>query len=207
MVKQTRHQSVINRQSDAGDSEDHWLKEFENKLQKNSVQPRGISLYDQITSIMNTKSKYTSVQAAVDDMMHRSGLSNYLDQVKHSEQNNQATKVAQNHNVNDNTPEVIKERPGIAKTLENIIKEGKGNMSIPAILARLQSLHSQDISNSVFWEDEKLIHLISKMNLQAKQDNPANYDNFDQLGQRDHGMVDLDVSNTDAWHALMPAKI
>lgn len=47
---------------------------------------------------MNTKSKYPSVQAAVDDMMHRSGLSNYLDTVKESQEQipeEKATKTAQ----------------------------------------------------------------------------------------------------------------
>jgi hypothetical protein len=47
------------------------------------------------------------------------------------------------------------------------------------------------------------------MNLQAKKDNPASYDNFDQLGQRDYSSADseIDPSNTDAFHALQPAKI
>lgn len=224
MSKQPRNQSVISRQSDSGQSEDHWLREFENKLQKTSVQPRGDSLYDQINSIMNTKSKYPSVQAAVDDMMHRSGLSTYLDNVKesHHETPTSSKKTAQqvtvekkpeatdaNPEKQDTTPEVIKSKPSIARTLDNIIKESKGNMSIPAIISRLHSLHAQDISQEGAWDDERLIRLVSNLNLQAKKDNPSNFENFDHLGQGDRGTADSDIdkSNTDAFNALMPAKI
>lgn len=217
MPKQPRHQSVISRQSDSEYSEDHWLREFESKLQKTSVQPRGESLYDQINSIMNTKSKYPSVQAAVDDMMHRSGLSTYLDNVKNSHDSitPQSQKTAQKSTVetkpptNDKTPQVLQEKPSIKRTLENIIKETKGNMPVPAIIARLHSLHARDISDEGAWDDERLIRLVSQLNLQAKTDNPSSYENFDHLGQGDRGTADsdIDASNTDAFNALMPAKI
>ena len=226
MSKQSRHQSVVNRQSDADFSQDHWLKQFEAKLQKTSVQPRGQSVYDQINSIMNTKSKYPSVQAAVDDMMQRSGLSTYLDTVKQSNEGpKHPKKVAQlskdmreetnkgtdyeNENNDQAIPQVIKEKPSIARTLDNIVRDSKGNMPIPAIIARLHSLHARDISDDGAWEDERLIHLVSKLNLQAKKNNPTNFENFDMLGRGDHSTADsdIDASNTDAFNALLPAKI
>src|SRR5271166_5880894 len=171
MAKQPRHQAVISRQSDSDHSENHWLKEFESKLQKTSVQPsRDPSVYDQITNIMNTKSKYPSVQAAVDDMMHRSGLSTYLDNVKESQEiPPQPKKIAQQapvekqHIAHNKVPTVIKHKPSIKRTLENIIKDSKGNMPIPAIIARLHSLHARDISDEGAWEDEKLIRLVSQL--------------------------------------------
>src|SRR5208282_2495482 len=133
MAKQPRSQPVISRQSDADQSDDHWLRQFEEKLQKTSVQPRGNSLVEQINSIMNTKSKYPSVQAAVDDMMNRSGLSSYLDNVKVSEHVEpiQPKKTAQQVDENeakrkakaDKTPDVIKRKKDIAMTLDNIIKD------------------------------------------------------------------------------------
>lgn len=212
MSKNSRHQSVVNRQSDEGYSGDHWLKQFEDKLQKTSVQPRGENLYDQISSIMNTKSKYPSVQAAVDDMMHRSGLTSYLKDVKVAEEksSSKTMKLAQDQkSQNDKTPQVIKEKPSIQRTLENIIKETRGNMPVPAVISRLRSLHAQDISDEGAWEDEKLIRLVSQCNLRAKTDNPGSYDSFDQLGQGDHSTSDRDIdpSNTDAFNALMPSKI
>ncbi len=212
MSKHPRHQSVVNRQSDEGYSEDHWLRQFEDKLQKTSVQPRGENLYDQISSIMNSKSKYPSVQAAVDDMMHRSGLTSYLKDVKVAEEksSSKTMKLAQDQKApNDKTPQVIKEKPSIQRTLENIIKETRGNMPVPAVISRLHALHAKDISDEGAWEDEKLIRLVSQCNLKAKTDNPGSYDSFDNLGQGDHSTSDRDIdpSNTDAFNALMPSKI
>lgn len=211
MSKQSRHQSVVNRQSDGEYSSDHWLKQFEDKLQKTSVQPRGDSLYDQISSIMNSKSKYPSVQAAVDDMMQRSGLTSYLKNVKVSEEDtsNKPKKTAQVNPNDPKMPRVIKEKPSIQRTLENIIKETRGNMPVPAVIARLHALHAKDISDEGAWEDEKLIRLVSQCNLKAKTDNPNSYDSFDNLGQGDHSTADRDIdpSNTDAFNALMPSKL
>jgi len=218
MSRHPRHQSVISRQSDAPDSDDHWLREFENKLQKTSVQPRGNSLYDQISTIMNGKSKYPSVQAAVDDMMHRSGLTDYLQTKTSSEEEAPPTKsrkTAQNmveNKADDHDPkepQVMREKPSIKRTLENIIKETRGNMPVPAVISRLRALHAGDVGDDAAWEDERLIRMVSNYNLRAKKDNPGNYDNFDNLGQGDHSTADRDIdpSNTDAFNALMPAKI
>ena len=216
MARQSRHQSVVNRHSDEGYSEDHWLREFENKLQSTAVQPRGQSLFEQITSIMNGKSKYPSVQAAVEDMMQRSGLTAYLENVKTSSEDvpkNQPKKTAQDESAkiknNPNIPDVIKAKPSILRTLENIVNDSKGNLSIPAIIARLRSLHSQDVSDEGAWEDEKLVRLVSNYNLRAKTSNPGTFDRFDNLGKGDHFATesDIDASNTDAFNILMPAKI
>lgn len=218
MPKGTRSQPVISRQSDSEYSDDHWLRQFEDKLQKTSVQPRGQSIFDQITSIMNTKSKYPSVQAAVDDMMQRSGLTDYLENVKVSEEtlDERTRKTAQDHveqkrheSRNSKTPQVIQEKPSILRTLDNIVKETRGNLPVPAIITRLRSLHAQDIPDETAWDDERLIRLVSRCNLIAKRDNPGTFDKFDQLGRGDHSASDSDVdpSNTDAFNALMPAKI
>jgi hypothetical protein len=227
-IKNSRHQSVINRQSEEGVSEDHWLRQFEQKLQKTSVQPRGNdSLFDQINTIMNGKSKYPSVQAAVDDMMHRSGLSDYLDNVKTSQTEDpaQPKKVAQQQQqqpgqivpqnkmqeikTNPKTPKVIEEKPSILTTLENIIRDSKGNLSVPTIISRLHALHASDITDEAAWDDDRLIRLVSYFNIKAKKDNPANFENFDNLGKRDHSTADSDIdpSNTDAFNVLMPAKL
>ena len=306
MTKLYRQHSVINRQSDSGYSDDHWLKQFEDKLLKTSVQPRGQSLYEQITSIMNTKSKYPSVQAAVDDMMQRSGLTEYLNSVKQSESNNVNVKQASSDedqiieslknalkqsnfkqvgyfmgkldgnepsnamdaalsfkyfhdpelklskiptdklmdftsgycdsvgfspedtawqlnftknivnklnkkasSTSSDMPDIIQENPNIMHTLQNIIQDTRGNIPVPAIIDRLRALHSKDVANDGAWEDDKLIRLVSKLNLQAKRDNPSNYDTFYDLGRNDHsaGESDLDASNTDAFNILHPAKI
>ena len=284
MSKYIRHQSAISRNIDEHISEDHWLKKFENNLQKGAVQPRSQqSVYDQINTIMNgTGSKFHSVQSAVDDMMQRSGLTNYLkvsndkekiksktaaekhiveykgytitiveedkndwvadislkgdsegympafgwtkDSAIHgakksidkiissdSDQNNDFDKTIpiEQKQENTNTPDVIIENPDILKTLENCIRSNRGNLPVPTIISRIRSIHQSDISDDKKWDDDKLIRLVSKLNLQAKKDNPSSYENYNNLGSsdRDNAESDVDPSNTDAFNALMPAKI
>ena len=210
MAKHQRNQSVISRQSDSENNDNHWLKQFENSLQKNSVQGRDPHLFDQINSIMNTKSKYPNVQAAVDDMMNRSGLNGYLDNVKLSEHNETSSpkKTAQQKH-NDKTPEVIKKKPEVLQVLNNIIDDSRGNMSIPSIVHKLQAMYSKEISDEAAWNDDRLIILIADLNLKAKANNPSNYENYNSLGKRDHSTADsdIDAANTDAFSALMPARI
>lgn len=221
MSKYIRHQSVVSRNTDEHISEDHWLKQFENTLQKGAVQPKSQqSLFDQINSIMNgSGSKHTSVQSAVDDMMQRSGLTNYL---KVSEQETPKTKTASDQN-NDfdkdlpvepkqkdtTTPDVIRTNPNVLKTLENYIRATRGNLPIPAIIDKIRSIHHADVSEDKAWDDDKLIRLVSRLNLEAKKNNPASYEDYNNLavGDRDNAESDVDPSNTDAFNALMPAKI
>lgn len=211
MSKYSRHQSVISRQSDESISEDHWLNQFEKSLQKGAVTSRDVdsSLFNQINSVMNGKSKYPSVAAAVEDMQARSGLTAYLDKVSKSE--DVVKKVAQDNkpaSKQTKTPIVFSKFPQIKNTLENIVKDTKGNLSVPAITERLKSIHQGDVSEASDWEDDNLIREISKQNLMAKIDNPNSYENYSNLGSRNlDSNNDIDVSNTDAFNSLIPAKI
>lgn len=217
MIKKNggRQQSSIYRQSDSQDDEDHWLKQFENNLAKSAVQSRQVdqSLFDQINSIMNgSKSKYTSVADAVEQMKERSGLNQYLKNSEIVENNKKkASSTDKNQAIDkkvDLTPIVIKKKPQILNTLQNYINDSKGNLAIPAIISKIQSIHSSDVSEARDWEDENLIRLISKLNLEAKRNNPANYENYNNLGKRDYtNDSDIDPSNLDAFHGLTPAKI
>lgn len=210
----SRQPNTISRQSDEGESGDHWFREFEKTLQKTSVQPKGDgSLFDQINTIMNGKPKYPSVQAAVDDMMMRSGLTNYLNGKTSQTEDEPIQKKRANVpqaeiKSNPKTPQVIVEKPSILHTLENIIRDSKGNLSVPTIISRLHSLHSNDISEESAWDDERLIRLVSYYNLKAKKNNPANFESFDNLGRQDNSInnSDIDPSNSQAFNALMPAK-
>ena len=306
---------MVNRNSDENLSEDHWLKQFEKNLQKGAVQSRNQdSIFDQINSIMNRKSKYPSVDAAVEDMKARSGLTAYLDKVKQAENDEQVTKKASdNHNeilnalkeavkssnwrdagkleadldkldgnpptnamdvivgfkyfndpdlqhvkvpvdawedftvgyceghgmdeertnkqlqftktiaekhgkkfassdtnqaIDKKIPIVIKKHPPILKTFENCIRDTRGNLPIPAIIEKVRSIHQNDVSEAKDWDDDKLIHLVSNLNLEAKKNNPNNFENYSNLGSRDSSTdSEIDPSNTDAFFALNPAKI
>lgn len=217
MSKYTRYQPVVSREADSNIDEDHWLRQFQRKLEKGGVQPRSMdnSLFDQINSIMNGKSKHTSVEAAVEDMKERSGLSAYLNKTtKQSSDESSASSTktaADNNNVFekkvDMTPIVLKKMPGIAKTLENYIRDSKGNLPVPAIIEKIRSIHSSDVSDAKDWDDDNLIRLVSKLNLEAKKNNPSNYESYNNLGSRDTtSNSEVDPSNTDAFHALTPVK-
>jgi hypothetical protein len=212
MSKYQRYSAVVNRNSDENVSEDHWLKQFEKNLQKDAVQPRSQqSLFDQINTIMNRKSKYPSVEAAVEDMKDRSGLTAYLDKVKQSEEELQTNiKIATDENqvIDKHIPIVIKKHPAIRRTFENCIKDTKGNLSIPAIIERVRSIHQGDVSEAKDWDENKLIYFVSNLNLEAKKNNPSNFEEYSNLGGHDsNSNQDIDPSNTDAFFALSPAKI
>lgn len=215
MSRYVRHSAVVSRQADESIEEDHWLKQFEKNLQKGAVQPRQQqSLFDQINSIMNTKSKYPSVDAAVKDMQERSGLTAYLQKVKVSENAPPAKKVTASDNQSamhkkvEMMPIVIKKHPPVMKTLENYIRDTRGNLPIPAIIEKIRSIHQGDCSDAKDWDDEHLIRLVSKMNLNAKKNNPGSYQDYNNLGVRDVGTdSEVDPSNTDAFFALTPAKV
>lgn len=211
MTKYQRHQSVISRNSDNSFEEDYWLKRFYKSLQKEAVQPKHVdqSLFEQMNAIMNGKSKHTSVEAAVEDMKRRSGLIDYLEKIKLSEQNSDAgVKVANEKEQNNELiPNVVKKSPFIKSTIENYIRDTKGNLSVPAIIDKVRSIHHNDVSDSKDWEDDKLIIYISNLNLKAKKDNPDIFQSYQNLGTHDSDSAsDMDPANTDAFHALNPAK-
>jgi hypothetical protein len=219
MSRRNRYQLAITRQSDQGISEDHWLKQFEKTLQKGAVQPRTQqSLFDQINSIMNgnTQSRHSSVEAAVEDMKERSGLTAYLDKISKSSSNEAVDssaprKTAQqdtNQIIDKRIPIVFKKCPQVSGTLDNYIRDTKGNIPVPAIIDKLRSIHHGDVSDAKDWEDDNLILEVSKRNLTAKQSNPESYQNYSNLGTRDQSKdSDIDPSNRDAFFGLNPAKI
>lgn len=103
------------------------------------------------------------------------------------------------------TPIVIRKCPDVQKTLDNYIRDTKGNLPVPAIIEKIRSIHQNDVSDAKDWDDDKLIRLVSKLNLGAKKNNPNSYDNYSNLGRRDVDS-DVDPSNNDAFHALTPVK-
>jgi len=204
--KYIRHQPVISRT----DSDDSWASQMEKNINKEAVQPKRIedSIYSQISAIMNnSKARYSSVSAAVDDMKNRSGLTAYLDKIKNSqEESEKVTKTAQD-NSQSGMPTVIQKIPAIKQTIENYIRDNKGNLPIPAILDKVRSIHRNDITDAKDWDDENLLKYIAKLNLQAKQNNPSNFQNHNNLGIRDQfNESELDPSNTDAFFGLQPVK-
>jgi hypothetical protein len=214
MSKYLRTQPSIT--SHTNENEDYWLKEFEKKL---AVQPANQSVYEQITSIMNSKSKYPSVEAAVEDMKERSGFSafvkDHFNKVSDTEDQS-STKTASDHNHDcdhncskkDTTPIVIKKCPAIKSTLENYIRDTRGNLPIPAIIDKIKSIHRSDVSDAKDWDDDRLLKMVSQLNLHAKSTNPGTYENYSNLGRQDAVRDDdIDPANRDAFYSLNPVKM
>lgn len=215
MSKYQRHQSVVTRNSDESIGEDNWLKQLSKSLEKSAVQPKSVdsSMFEQINSIMNSKSKYPSVAAAVEDMKERSGLKAYLDKLsndksiskKAQDQNNSIDKKIK---IQEIVPIVIKKCPQIRTTFENYVKDNKGNLPVPAIIEKIKAIHQSDVSDAKDWDDDNLIRYVSNLNLKAKSDNPELGMNENNLGTHDDmNDSEIDPSNTDAFFALNPVKL
>jgi hypothetical protein len=210
-----RHQPIISRNSESELDEDNWLNRIEKTLQKEAVQPKRIdqSLFEQINTIMNGKSKHTSVQAAVDDMMNRSGVKAYMDKLnKTSKENASPRKTASDTNqVIDKKipiePVVFQKCPSAKNTLANIITSSHGHLPVPAIIARIKAIHDKDVSDAKDWDGDDLIRAVSRMNLQEKSKSYNSESNTSTLGlQDDLSDKDIDPSNNDAFHGLNPVK-
>ena len=208
-----RSASSFGKMSDDASSEDHWLNEVKDSLEKAAVQSRerDQSVFEQITSIMNgTKSKHTSVAAAVEEMKERSGLKAYLERInKVSEEENEGKIVAAKKAKaqapaapTSNLPQILTDYPEIKSTLENYVSDTKGNISVPGILHRIRSIHEFDVANASLWDDEKLIRFISNLNLKAKSENPYLEKVENNLGYSDRGNEFVDPENYDAFYGL-----
>jgi len=208
-TKYTRHQPAVIRESDAAASEDNWMNQLAKNLESNAVEPRQQkSMYDQINNIMNTKkSKFSSVEDAVQDMRERSGLKAYLDKVKQAAAR-KAAKTAQTQNTSTSgaAPTIFTTAPMVKNTLENFVHETRGNSSVPAILEKIKEIHRMDAPDPKDWDDENLIKYISVLNSKEKSKFPKNDAEYMELGRSTRLQdKDIDIENTDAFHSLMPA--
>lgn len=178
------------------DNKSSVLDDMKKILEKNAVTVERENMIDTINSIMNnTKSKFSSVQAAVDDMKKRSGLTDYLKSL--NEEKLQNTKTA-------STEEAI--NPQIAKTVENCVSSTKGTLPVLAVINKVKSIHSDDAPAS-FWDSEKFIRFVSKLNFQEKSKNYKPMENFN-LGRMDTDESDDIVEkNNDAFSGMLPTKL
>jgi hypothetical protein len=202
-MSRNRYQNIISRESDASIVDDYWFKQYQKMLDKNAVQPlsKTKSIYDQISAIINKKSKFPSVEAAVKDMQERSGIIAYWEKL--SKKSNVNLKKA---DVETTEPEILKKFPNIKKTLENYIRDTKGNLDLPAIIEKVKTIHKLDGPQSKDWEDENFIRFVYKMNFDEKSKYDQNSSDFANLGKLDRDN-DIDPANTDAFFGLMPYKI
>lgn len=196
----TRTQPAVSVQSDDISSE------FLSELQKMSVQPKAQvhSLYDQMSSIMNgAKPKYPSVEAAVKDMLDRTGISGYKQQLQAQQETKQIIAYTKKAEIQ---VELFKQIPQIKQTIDNYIQSTRGNLLVPEILDHIRSIHKNDVLDPSFWSSPSLLMYINEKNTAEKQTNP-DVNNEQHLGKVDYSDTEVDPSNMDALHMLTPATV
>jgi hypothetical protein len=199
----------IVKQSDwrSAKSESSLIDDFQKNLEKLSVQPyrsEEDSIYNQISSIMGNRPRFSSVQAAVRDMQNRSGLTDYLKKLNSESQTN-SKKIASEDSRNLNVVGILQNQ-SIKSTIDNIISDNHGAMDISQVLSRAKQIHGTEVSDNVMWDQRELFEYIKKKSDECRRDNGQVNDS--NLGRRPSGKDILDTadpSNTDAFHSLNPA--
>lgn len=130
--KYYRHQPSVSRDpsfTTVSEKVPNWLSDFANSFEKESAKPKSqsYSLYDQINGILGQKSKYSTVEEAVDDMKKRTGLSDYIEQIKQA----QGMMEAQNP---------FAKMPEVKTFIDNYVKEHPGT-SVDAVIHELLKLN------------------------------------------------------------------
>lgn len=184
--------------------DDVWLNAVAERLNKEAVQPRKDTLFDQINSIVNnTQSKFKTVDSIVKDMQERSGYSVF---VKKMQETNISQKVAKKAAAGDDIPELLKNKNknndnDIKTVLDNKIKSSKGLLATPVLIESVKELCSNIYSpNDAVWEDRKLLEYIHKLNMDERDKNHSK-DDYSNVGNVDTSPVD---DQNDFFGALMP---
>jgi len=218
MSKYNRNMSTISRADyprKQSSIENEIESEFEKNLQKNAVQPKqkDQNLFDQINAVVGNKdSKYKNVDAAVEDMKKRSGLTEYLNKLKleAKKDNNSYTKKAdESHAVQVNgniNIDVFKRYPELKSTIDNYITDTNGHLPVAAILEKVKTIHNGKNCEDSDFDDEQLIKYISDTNAAEKNAHPSQDINYNLGKVRGLGSGDIDLANTDAFLGLMPAS-
>lgn len=179
---------------------DDLADSFMQQLSKNSVQPRSqSSIYEDMYSIINGKKpKYPSVEAAVQDMLDRTGLTTYKRKLQ---EDTHTTKTA------DLQVELFQKVPQIKQTIDNYIQSTHGNMLVPEILAHIKAIHKNDVPEAGDWGSPALLTYMNETNIAEKKMHPDQATLDQDLGRVDFNDSDMDPSNLDALHCLNPAVV
>jgi hypothetical protein len=148
-----------------------WVKDFENNLEKSSTTSKNdIDYYSKINSILGNKSKYSSVDEAVEDMRKRTGLDNYLKSIA--------------------SEDIFQSIPAMKLFIDNYVSERPGT-SVNAVihdLLKIKSIKDKLPNNDDVPEDVK--RYINEKILEAKRDLP-----LQGIEDLELGKVDLTESD------------
>lgn len=199
-----RTQPIVSRENGGYGSNDSWMQEFARHLEKNSVQSKSQSesIYDQLYSVIRgNKPKYPTVDAAVEDMRNRTGLAAYHNQLK-AEKDKAQNKTAQQKEIE---VELFHQVPQIKDTVDNYIRDTRGNLAVPEIVDKVRAIHKNDTPDNTVWANPSFLMYVHNKNMEEKKNHPDN-ENFNGLGKVDFQDSQRDPSNEDALHILNPAQ-
>lgn len=181
-------------------SDQFWTNEIEKSLEKTAVQPKRVddSVFNQINSIMNNKSKYSSVEEAVIDMMQRSGYSDYK-KVSSNDSSNRKSASTE--------PRLFETEIGndIKNFIENKVKSSRGQFDVGAIIGDIKTVFGNQIIDKKLLDDPVLSIYINEANKAEMKDSPKDSVNLN-MGKANYDDIDPGPENTDAFYGLNPAR-
>jgi hypothetical protein len=129
----TRNSPIISRDEsafDRGGKLPSWLSDYADSIEKESVKSKkqDYSIFDQISSILGNKSKYSTVDEAVLDMQKRTGLYDLMQQKK--------SIASKSDHI-----EMFKTNPDLKTYIDNYI-EDRPTTSVEAVIHNLLKIKS-----------------------------------------------------------------
>lgn len=181
-----------------GGNEPSWFNDYVNNLEKNSAESKkdNFSAIDQINRILGNKSKYSTVEEAVLDMQKRSGLYDYLKQLKANAQV-QPLKAE---------PKLFGQIPVLKTYIDNYVKEHPGATVYSVIhdLVRVKPIKEKlpegdDVPQEIYQ------YINDKLSEEATM-HPTDGNEDLQLGKVDLSVDDNIAKDNDPFGGCIPNK-
>jgi hypothetical protein len=172
--------------------EPSWFGDFLSNLEKNSVKSkRDSSMVEQINNILGNKSKYSNVEEAILDMQKRTGLFDFLQSKRASDESEQE-------------PEIFQKIPAMKTYIDNFVDQhpGANEEAVALALLEYQPVRSQlpeshDVSREVK-------EYISKKIAERKSRISRKDEDSMQLGKIDLHVDDNTTEDNDPFSGCMP---
>ena len=180
---------------DHGEKQPSWFNDFVSNLEKVSVKSKknDYSMIDQINNILGNKSKYSNVEEAVLDMQKRTGLFDFL----------QSKKASQN---SVQEPEIFKTIPAMKMFIDNYVESRPGTSieSVVHDLLRIKSI--KEVLPEKNDVPEAVRYYINNKIKSFKTSHPESDAENMQLGKLDLQLNDDMAKDNDPFGGCTPNK-
>lgn len=204
---------------DSGDQNlPSWLKSFADQMSNNKTavevareRNESSSFFDQISNIISGKSRFATVESAVEDMQKRTGLAEYLNKLQASANKTRDERLrsaAQLINQNQEIPDLVKKNPDIKNFIEDRIAAKHGRISKHAIQLDLESFFSNSpgIEKKDLLDPALLNYIQNKIDeISSRYPSTDDYSNMGKSTANESQDKD-DSLNNDAFHWAEPNK-